>query len=130
MALSREVVGWEVFEAESAANASGMIRCEVPAEAVIDQPLVLHADNGSPFKGATLLATLRALKITPSSSRPRVSDDNAFSEALFRTCQYVPSYPVNGFEGLEAARRKAIAGKARTELRRMFVCLRGASPGA
>jgi putative transposase len=72
---------------------------------VIDQPLVLHADNGSPFKGATLLETLRALKITPSYSRPRVSHDNAFSEALFRTCKYVPSYLVNGFEDLTVARR-------------------------
>jgi transposase InsO family protein len=102
---SRKVVGWEVFEAESAANASAVIRRAVLAEAVIDQPLVLHADHGSPFKGATLLETLRALKITPSSSRPRVSNDNAFSEALFRTCKYVPSYPINGFEGIEAARR-------------------------
>ena len=102
---SRKVVGWEVFEAESAANASAVIRRAVLAEAVIDQPLVLHADHGSPFKGATLLETLRALKITPSYSRPRVSNDNAFSEALFRTCKYVPSYPVNGFEDLTAARR-------------------------
>jgi hypothetical protein len=52
-----------------------------------------------------LLETLRALKITPSYSRPRVSNDNAFAEALFRTCKYVPDYPVNGFESLSAARR-------------------------
>jgi transposase InsO family protein len=101
---SRKIVGWEVFEAESAANASLVIQRAVWAEQAVDQPLVLHADNGSPFKGATLLETLRALKITPSYSRPRVSNDNAFSEALFRTCKYVPDYPVNGFEGLGEAR--------------------------
>jgi len=101
---SRKVVGWEVFEAESAHNASLVIQRAVLAERLVDQPLVLHADNGSPFKGATLLETLRALKITPSYSRPRVSNDNAFSEALFRTCKYVPDYPVNGFDSLNAAR--------------------------
>jgi len=102
---SRKVVGWEVFEAESAANASLVIQRAVLAEGLIDQPLVLHADNGSPFKGATLLETLRALNITPSYSRPRVSNDNAFAEALFRTCKYVPDYPGNGFQSLTAARR-------------------------
>ncbi len=77
---SRKIVAWEVFETESAHNAS-------------------------PFKGATLLETLHALEITPSFSRPRVSNDNALSEALFRTCKYVPDYPVNGFECLQASQR-------------------------
>ena len=102
---SRKVVGWEVFEAESAEHAAQVIRRAVLAEGLIDQPLVLHADNGSPFKAATLRETLHALQITPSYSRPRVSNDNAFAEALFRTCKYVPHYPTNGFEGLRAARR-------------------------
>jgi transposase InsO family protein len=53
------------------------------------RPLVLHAANGSAQKGNTLLATLQALGIVPSHSRPRVSDDNPCSEALFRTC--IPS---------------------------------------
>jgi transposase InsO family protein len=102
---SRKVVGWEVFTAESAENASLVIQRAVLAEQLIDQPLVLHADNGSPFKGATLLETLQALQITPSYSRPRVSNDNAFSEALFRTCKYVPDYPVQGFESLQSSQR-------------------------
>ena len=102
---SRKIVGWEVFHAESAHHASLVIRRAVLAEGLIDQPLVLHADNGSPFKGATLLETLHALNITPSYSRPRVSNDNAYSEALFRTCKYVPGYPVNGFDSLEASQQ-------------------------
>lgn len=102
---SRKLVGWEVFHAESAHHASLVIRRAVLAEGLIDQLLVLHADNGSPFKGATLLETLHALNITPSYSRPRVSNDNAYSEALFRTCKYVPGYPVDGFDSLEAAQR-------------------------
>lgn len=106
---SRKIVGWEVFEAESAQNAATVIRRAVLAERLVDQPLVLHADNGSPFKGATLLETLHALHITPSYSRPRVSNDNAYSEALFRTCKYVPDYPVEGFEELQAAQRWVLA---------------------
>lgn len=100
---SRKIVGWEVFTGESADNASRVIQRAVLAEQLIDHPLVLHADNGSPFKGATLLETLHALHITPSYSRPRVSNDNAYSEALFRTCKYVPDYPVQGFESLSAS---------------------------
>ncbi|GGX88799.1 transposase [Litchfieldella qijiaojingensis] len=101
---SRKLVGWEVFLAESALNSRTVIERAVLAEQVIDKPLVLHADNGSPFKGATLLEKLRELNIESSFSRPRVSNDNAFSEALFRTCKYVPNYPVDGFADLDKAR--------------------------
>lgn len=102
---SRKIVGWEAFLAESAHNARTVIVRAVLAEKVIDKPLVLHADNGSPFKGATLLEKLRELNIESSFSRPRVSNDNAFSEALFRTCKYVPNYPVDGFADLGQARQ-------------------------
>jgi putative transposase len=74
------------------------------ARCCVDKPLVLHADNGSPQKGSALRATLEALGVLPSYSRPRVSDDNAFSEAVFRTCKYRPEYPYGGFESLQAAR--------------------------
>ena len=101
---SRKIVGWEIHDRESAAHAAALVHRAVLAEGGIDRPLVLHADNGSPQKGSTLLATLQALGITPSYSRPRVSDDNPFSEALFRTCKYRPDYPVGGFADLAAAR--------------------------
>ena len=80
------------------------MRRAVWAEGGIDQPLVLHADNGSPQKGSVLHATLEALGIEPSYSRPRVSDDNAHAEAVFRTCKYRPSYPAQGFASLPVAR--------------------------
>ncbi len=80
---SRKIVGWEVFDRESAE----------------------HADNGSPMKGATFRATLERLGIEPSHSRPRVSNDNPFSEAAFRTCKYRPDFPTQGFESLDAARQ-------------------------
>ena len=67
-------------------------------------PLVLHSDNGSPMKGATMLETLYKLGITPSRSRPRVSNDNAYSESLFKTLKYKPNYQPDGFATLEEAR--------------------------
>lgn len=101
---SRKITGWEVFLAESAHNSRTVLERAVLAEKVIGQPLVLHADNGSPFKSATLLEKMHDLGITPSFSRPRVSNDNPYSESLFRTCKYRPCYPVDGFASLEAAR--------------------------
>ena len=66
--------------------------------------LVLHADNGGPMKGSTMLATLQRLGVVTSFSRPHVSDDNPFSESLFRTLKYRPEYPRRPFATLEAAR--------------------------
>ena len=101
---SRKIVGWEVHERETGEAAASVLERAVLAEGCVNRPLVLHSDNGSPMKGATLLETLRRLEVEPSFSRPRVSNDNAFSEALFRTCKYVPDFPVEGFSTLEAAR--------------------------
>ncbi len=74
------------------------------AEDIAAQPLVLHSDNGSPMKGATMLETLHRLGVTSSFSRPRVSNDNAYAESLFHTCKYRPDYPVNGFHTIDEAR--------------------------
>ena len=57
-----------------------------------------------PFEASTVLAMLFWLQIKPSYSRPRVSDDNAFVESLFRTAKYRPEFPVKGFASLDAAR--------------------------
>lgn len=101
---SRKIVSWEVYECESADYAAEVVRRAVLAEGCIDQPLVLHADNGSPMKGETLLETWYRLGISPSYSRPRTSNDNPYSEALFRTCKYCPAYPARGFASLDEAR--------------------------
>lgn len=95
--FSRKVVGWEVFECETAENAATLIQRTVWSERCFINPVVLHADNGSPMKGATMKATLEKLGILASYSRPRVSNDNPFSEALFRTCKYRPNWPKKGF---------------------------------
>jgi putative transposase len=90
---SRKIVGWEIFEKEDSAYASQVIEEACRREGVRKDELVLHADNGGPMKGSTLLVTLQKLGVTPSFSRPSVSDDNAFSESLFRTVKYCPQFP-------------------------------------
>lgn len=103
--FSRDIVGWEVWPVESAGNASELIkRACLTQRRLTTMPLVLHSDNGSPMKGATMLETLYALGITPSNSRPRVSNDNPYSEALFKTLKYVPNYQPKGFKSLAEAR--------------------------
>lgn len=104
--FSRKVIAWEIWPEESAENASILVRRGVLSEQCVlsGQPLVLHSDNGSPMKGASLLETLYALGITPSKSRPRVSNDNPYVESIFRTCKYRPEYPYKGFATLSEAR--------------------------
>ncbi len=101
---SRKILGWEVHEAESPELAAQLIE-RIRMEAT-DQDLggwVLHSDNGGPMKGATMLATLQRLGVVASFSRPRVSDDNPFVEALFRTLKYCPEYSTSGFASIQAA---------------------------
>jgi len=102
--FSRKIVGWEVFETESAEQAASVFHKAHLREGVQGRDLVLHADNGAPMKGATMLATLQRLGVVPSFSRPAVSDDNPYSEALFKTLKYCPDFPSKPFESLDAAR--------------------------
>lgn len=102
--FSRKIVGWEVYETESADQASNLFRKAYLSEGIAGDDLVLHSDNGSPMKGATMLATLQRLGVMPSFSRPSVSDDNPYSEALFKTLKYHPGFPDKPFSCLEDAR--------------------------
>lgn len=102
--FSRKIVGWEVHENESAEQAAMLLRKSCLAEGTIGKELVLHSDNGSPMKGVTMLAMLQKLGVVPSFSRPSVSDDNPYSESLFKTLKYTPAYPSKPFSSLEAAR--------------------------
>lgn len=102
---SRKIVAWQVHERECAEYAAALATEACFLEGIAhDSVLVLHADNGGPMKGATMLATLQWLGVVPSFSRPRVSDDNPFPEALFRTLKYRPEYPERGFADIDAAR--------------------------
>ncbi len=73
---SRKIVGWQVYETESSDLASEVMRDICERERIVPQQVVLHSDNGSPMKGATMLATLQQLGVIPSFSRPACSNDN------------------------------------------------------
>ena len=101
---SRRIVGWEVHEREGADEAAALIRRICDESRIDSNGLVLHSDNGKPMRGNTMLATLQWLGIVPSFSRPHVSDDNPYSEALFRTLKHVPAYPQLPFADVAAVR--------------------------
>ena len=103
--FSRKIVGWEIHDEESSKHAADLVTRTHLREGVGEQPLILHSDNGSPMKGASLLTTLFSLGIASSYSRPRVSNDNAYAESIFRTCKYRPDYPSKGFANIEEARQ-------------------------
>lgn len=100
---SRQIIAHEVHEAESSQSAARLIEQAVARQGVAGKVLVVHQDNGSPMKGSAYLAKLAELGLTPSYSRPGVSDDNAYAESLFRTCKYRPNFPA-AFASIEQAR--------------------------
>jgi transposase InsO family protein len=101
---SRKIVGWTVEAEESMHLAADLIERVTREYRMSDGGLVLHADNGGPMKGSTMLATLHRLGVLASFSRPRVSDDNPYAEALFRTLKYRPGYPRKPFATVDVAR--------------------------
>jgi putative transposase len=103
--FSRKIVGWEVYDCESSENASELVLRSVISESPGGRPFVLHSDNGSPMKGSSLLTTLRNLGVEASYSRPGVSNDNPYSESIFRTLKYRPAYPYRGFVDIKASRK-------------------------
>jgi transposase InsO family protein len=106
---SRKIVGFEVHDTDNAEHAAHLAKRTALVEGVHTKSArpVLHGDNGATLKATTVLAMLYWLGIKPSYSRPRVSDDNAFAEALFRTAKYRPEFPLKGFADLDAARQWA-----------------------
>ncbi|MBU3089896.1 DDE-type integrase/transposase/recombinase [Clostridium gasigenes] len=101
---SRKIVGWEVWTEETGELAADLVERATLTENTKGKPLVLHSDNGAPMKSYTLKAKLEGLGVLSSYSRPRVSNDNAFPESHFRTMNYRPSYPQDGFYSIEEAR--------------------------
>jgi len=104
---SRKIVGWEIHDADHADHAVCLLKRTALSEgvhAMLEKP-VLHGDNGSTLKATNVLALLNWLSIKPSYSRPRVSDDNAYVESLFKTAKYRPEFPARGFATLEDARQ-------------------------
>lgn len=101
---SRRIVGAEVHDTQCAELAAGLLQEICMEHGFAAKNTTLHADNGAPMKGATMLATMQSLGIAKSFSRPGVSDDNPFVESLFRHLKYAPSYPGRGFDSLDSAR--------------------------
>ena len=102
---SRKIVASAVHAEESSEHAAELLEQAHKRQGVAPGSLVVHMDNGSPMKGATLRATLDRLGVTSSYSRPSVSNDNPYSESLFRTLKYRPEYPSEAFASIEAAER-------------------------
>jgi putative transposase len=102
---SRRIVGWELHDRESAERAATLIQRICVESGVDPTGLVLHADNGKPMRGSTMVATLQWLGIVPSFSRPHVCNDNPYSEALFRTLKHTPAYPRLPFGSSDSARQ-------------------------
>lgn len=102
---SRKVIAATVFEQESMDLAAHLFTHACFIHGLQPEGLVLHSDNGGPMKGSTMQATLQKLGVIPSFSRPMVSDDNPYSEALFRTMKYRPEYPSGAFESVEQAQQ-------------------------
>lgn len=103
--FSRKAVGWDVHEVESAEHSSMLLSKICRDENVDENQVSLHSDNGSPMKAATMLVTMQRLGVMPSFSRPSVSNDNPFSESLFKTLKYCPQYPSKPFAAIDDARR-------------------------
>lgn len=104
---SRFIVTAEVWEEENAENSITVVQRAALSQGIAigtnKNAPILHGDNGSPIKAATVQARLISLGITPSYSRPRVSNDNPHAESAFRTLKYHPSIP-SAFTSLDQAR--------------------------
>ena len=94
--FSRMIIGWRIEEEQSSEHSSSLIDQCCKRFKIKKKQLTLHSDNGGPMKGATMLATLHRLGVVPSFSRPSVSDDNPYSESLFKTLKYNASLPSEG----------------------------------
>jgi transposase InsO family protein len=102
----RKVVAWDVAEREDPAIAADLVSRACLRERISKgrkQPLILHADNGNAMRAATLESRLEELGVLRSFSRPRVSNDNPYSESLFRTVKYRPDYPRKPFSSKDQA---------------------------
>jgi putative transposase len=100
---SRYVVGWMVANKESGVLAERLIEESLRKQEVEARQLVIHSDRGAPMKSKPVAMLLADLGVTKSHSRPRVSNDNPYSESQFKTLKYSPEFPAR-FGSLEDAR--------------------------
>jgi hypothetical protein len=103
--FSRKVVGWQVFDCESAEKSAALLEDICRRQGIRANQVTVHSDNGGPMKGETMLATMQRLGVAHSRSRPAVSNDNPYAESLFKTLKYRPQLPLKPFADLLHARR-------------------------
>jgi putative transposase len=103
--FSRKIVGWQVFDCESAERAAELLEDICRRQGINPNQVTVHSDNGGPMKGETMLATMQRLGVAHSRSRAAVSNDNPYSESLFKTLKYRPQFPLKPFADLLQARR-------------------------
>ncbi|WP_328914256.1 MULTISPECIES: IS3 family transposase [unclassified Streptomyces] len=99
--FSRYIVGHTVERAESAARAEELIRDTIARNGIV--PETVHADRGTSMTSKKVSQLLIDPGVTRSHSRPRISNDNPYSEAQFKTAKYTAGYP-NRFDSLAHAR--------------------------
>ncbi len=99
----RCITGYRVEENQSSKLAAGMVEDAVLKRGANTSNLVLHSDNGGPMKGSTMAITLDKLGIIKTFNRPSVSNDNSYSESLFKTLKYQLHNPLGAFHSLEEA---------------------------
>lgn len=101
--FSRMVVAWMVASRESASLAKELLAAAYERQGVVPGQLTTHSDRGSAMRSKTVALLLADLGVTKSFSRPRVSNDNPYSESHFKTLKYRPGFP-DRFGCLEDAR--------------------------
>jgi putative transposase len=100
------VVAWDVGDRKDSKFAADLVGRACLRERISKRrphPLDLHADNGNAMRRATLESRLEEMGVLRSFSRPRVSNDNPYSESLFRTVKYRPDYPNRPFASKDEA---------------------------
>lgn len=100
---TRYPIAWMVSHKENAAQAQHLFRQALERHAIQPGTLVVHQDRGAPMIAQSYREFLDSYGIRRSYSRPRVSNDNPFSEAQFKTLKYSPSYP-GRFDSADHAR--------------------------
>ena len=90
--FSRYVVGW-MLAVKECKHLAAQLFADTIARHAVEPGITVHSDRGAAMKSDTLAQLLASLGVDRSFSRPHVSDDNAFSEAQFKTLKYQPDYP-------------------------------------
>lgn len=102
--FSRIIIGWEIHDSECSIKSSDLAEKLILKEKIKPGTLRIHSDNGTPMRSSPMISVLEELQVAKSFSRPRVSNDNPFSEALFKTLKYCPEYPSENFKNIEDAK--------------------------